>query len=127
MINKVKPTFKFGVALEDRCIDFLRSHHRGKENAIPHKLLATRINVNPRKTRALVSHLVRNCYIPIGTTSDSGYFFIANKKEMKIAHDELMSRSGMIINRAFALKQAFRKYYENIKNPKLFYIKKERL
>ena len=119
---KQKPTFKFDLKLEDRCIDFLRSYHRGKENAIPHKLLATKLNVDPRKTRALVSHLVRNCGIPIGTTSDSGYFFIANKKEMEKAHTELMSRSGKILDRAFALKQAFRKYYENEKNPKLFNI-----
>ena len=120
--EKQKHTFKFDVKLEDRCIDFLRSNHRGRENAIPHKLLATRLNIYPRKTRALISHLVREHYIPIGSLSksDSGIFFVADKKEMEKAHDELMSRSGKIIDRAFALKVAFHKYYENLKKPKLF-------
>ena len=118
---KKKPTFKFDVGLEDRCIDFLRKNHRGRKNAIPHKLLATKMNVGHRKIRALISHLVREHYIPIGSLSksDSGIFFIADKEEMKKAHDELMSRSGKIIDRAFALKKAFRKYYENLKKLKL--------
>lgn len=124
MINKTKHTFKFDVALEDSCIDFLRSHHRGKENPIPHKLLATKLNICPRKTRALISHLVREHYIPIGSLSksDSGIFFIANKKEMEQCYGELKSRSDKIIERYFSLKQAFHKYYENKKKPKLFYI-----
>lgn len=124
--NKI--TFKFNESIENRLINHLKKFHLGKNNAIPHKLLATRIGVGPRRIRALISHLVREHEIPIGSLSKSniGIFFIANKKEMKQAHDELMSRSDKIILRAFALKQAFRKYYENIKKPKLCLIYKGR-
>lgn len=119
-----KPEFKFNESIENRCIDYLKKYHYGKQNAIPHKLLATKIGLSPRKTRALISHLVREHYIPIGSLSksDSGIFFVTDKKVMEKAHKELMSRSGKIIDRAFALKQAFRKYYENEKKPKLFNI-----
>ena len=132
MINKTKPEFRFNESIEKRCIDYLKEFHRGKKNAIPHKLLATRLGMNPRELRALISHLVRKHYIPIGSLSrsDSGIFFILDKKVMEKAHKELISRSGKIINRAFALKQAFKKYYENEneneKKPKLSLIYKDR-
>jgi len=121
---KGKPEVNFDKYIENRCIDYLRKNHKGKKNAIPHKLLATRLNIDPRTIRALISHLVTDHYIPIGSLSksDIGIFFINTKEEMKQAHDELMSRSDKIILRAFSLKQAFRKYYENLKKPKLFNI-----
>ena len=124
---KIKTNFKFNESTENRCINYLKKFHLGKKNAIPHKLLATRIGIGPRRVRALISHLVREHEIPIGSLSKSnvGIFFIENKKEMEQAHTELMSRSGKIIDRAFALKQAFHKYYENIKKPKLCLIYKD--
>jgi len=123
-----KPEFRFKEQIEYRCINHLKKFHSGKKNAIPHKLLATRLGMNPRELRALISHLVREHYIPIGSLSksDSGIFFILDKKVMEKAHEELMSRSGKIIDRAFALKQAFRKYYKNEKKPKLSLIYKDR-
>lgn len=121
---KSKPEFKFNELIENRLINHLKKFHSGKKNAIPHKLLATRVGISPRRVRALISHLVREHYIPIGSLSksDSGIFFVVDKKVMEKAHEELMSRSGKIIDRAFALRQAFRKYYENEKKPKLFNI-----
>jgi len=112
---KSKPEFKFNELIENRLINYLEKYHRGKKNAIPHKLLATRLNIDPRTIRALISHLVTDHSIPIGSLSKSnvGIFYINTKEEMEQAHTELMSRSGKILDRAFALKQAYRKTITN--------------
>lgn len=115
---KGKPEFKFNEILENRLINYLKKYHLGKKNSIPHKLLATRIGVDPRTVRALINHLVTEHEIPIGSTSDSGIFYINSLEEMEQAHRELMSRSGKILDRAFSLKQA---YFKSVNDkPKLF-------
>jgi len=119
---KGKPEVNFDKYIENRCIDYLRKNHKGKKNAIPHKLLATRLNIDPRTIRALISHLVTDHYIPIGSLSKSnvGIFYINTKEEMEQAHTELMSRSDKIILRAFALKQSYLKSIKDKYKPKLF-------
>lgn len=112
---KSKPEFKFNESIENRCVNYLKRFHLGKHNSIPHKLLATRIGVGPRRVRSLISHLVKEHKIPIGSTSDSGIYYINSFKDMDQAYRELMSRSDKIILRAFSLKQA---YKESIKNDK---------
>lgn len=115
MVNKQKSEFKFNELVENRLVDYLRIYHLGKKNAIPHKLLATRLGINPRRLRALISHLVREHEIPIGSLSgsDIGIFYVATKDEMEQVYEELFSRASKIILRAFSLEQA---YFKSVKN-----------
>lgn len=115
---KGKPEFKFDELLEIRLVVYLEKFHRGKNNSIPHRLLATKMDIEPRTVRALISHLVKEHKIPIAGTSDSGIFYISTKEEMEQNFEELMSRVGKIRKRADAVKEAF---YESVNNrPKLF-------
>ena len=118
MEAKRKPEFKFSQWIEARCTALLRNDHCGKENALSHRYLARTLGLNVRKSRSLICHLIVDHHIPIGSTSDSGIFYIRTKDEMENARAELVSRICQIKKRVDALEEA---YYQSIGNsPRLF-------
>ena len=113
-----KPEFKFDQWTEDKCKVLLKNDHCGKEKAVSHKYLAEMLGLNIRKSRALICHLIVDHHIPIGSTSDSGIFYIATKDEMENTRAELISRICNMKKRVDALEDA---YYRSIGNsPRLF-------
>lgn len=89
--------------LEINIINQLRNNHRGKDNAVTYKRLASVIGVNSRELRQAVSELVTHYHYLIGT-SQEGYWYIDNDEEYQQAHDELISRIKKLSKRAKGLR-----------------------
>jgi hypothetical protein len=77
--------------LEHSIIDYLKSHHRSKGNAIHFKDLAEYFEINERELRNIIADLITDWQIPIGS-SQTGYFFINNDSDFTLASSELLSR-----------------------------------
>lgn len=67
--------------LEHKILTHLKSHHRGKENAITFKALSIELRINSRLLRKSTAGLVKNGEGCIGTTNTDGYFYVVTDEE----------------------------------------------
>jgi hypothetical protein len=81
----------------------LKNFHRGRKNSITYENLAFLLNLNERELRNIVSRLVSDYQVPIGS-SQEGYFYISNNQEFQLAYGELISRIKALARRAKGLR-----------------------
>jgi len=92
-------------------VEYLKNYCNGISHAISNDALAYKFQINKRKMRNLIVHLIVNCGVPIGScsTNHSGVYFIETEEDFKIAHRELISRIKKLSKRAKAIRKSFYK------------------
>ena len=103
--------------LELSIIVKLKNHHRGKDNAIHYKDLASALDINERELRDIVSNLVIDDKACIGSNSTDGYFYIETDEEYQHTRNEIMSRIKKLARcaKGLRLSRAFDKQFDKPK------------
>ena len=90
-------------------LNYIKTNHRGKENAETYKFLAYHLQIGERELRDSVAHLVTDYQIPIASTSDAGYYWLNCDEEYQQASNELMSRIRKLSKRHKGLRLGYMK------------------
>lgn len=85
--------------LEERITTIIALHHKGRDNAVSAKKLATKAGVSERKVRAIIAHLVDSHGQLIGSHPSRGFFMIVDREDMDLAERQLKSRALKILKR----------------------------
>jgi len=94
--------------IEIKVKEYIKRKCYGKENSETYSHLAFYLNLNEREVRDIVSRLVTEHQIHIGT-SQHGYFYISCDEEYRLAHSELISRIKALSQRAKGLRIGYSK------------------
>ena len=86
--------------------EFIRTRCKGSGNARHFRTLSLLLKIEERTLRDIVASLVTNAAAPIAG-SQEGYFWISNKEEFELAHDELIKRIKKLSRRAKGLRHAW--------------------
>lgn len=90
--------------------------HVGTKNAISARKIAKKVGINDNDTfvhtRMLIRKLMKNRQLPIGATTERGYFIIRNKKELTNYAKLLDKRIHGISTRKFRAIVYFENYYK---------------
>lgn len=94
----------------------LRLIPHGKNKPIPLKDLTYLTGINSRKLRAIITHLITEHHVPIGSQlhKPNGYFIITNERERTSALAPLNSEIARLRKRASILQNA--NIYDNKKS-----------
>jgi len=84
----------------------------GEANAIPYRTLAFRVQIEPRRFRRLVKHLIEVHLAPVASNSSSGYFIPACMEEAKHTVNELRSRGAESFIRSRKFGKACELYFK---------------
>ena len=117
----MKNCFNILDPIENEVAEYLFDYHKGIEHSITNKRLADRFQLNERTLRLIITKLIVNHNIPIGScsTNHSGIFYISDDLDFKIASDELLSRIKKLSKRHKSLRVG---YYKRIENKQLVLI-----
>ncbi len=104
--------------LQINIINQLRNNHRGKDNAVTYKRLASVLGINDRLLRQAVAELITYYHYPIAS-SQEGYWYIASDDEYLQASRELLSRIKMLSLRHKGLRVGYLKSKQDYKPKQL--------
>jgi len=79
-------------SLEEYLVKELKTWHRGPYQAISSQELGAKFSVDPRRVRAIISHLRQDHKMPICGTSNNGYFWPRQRADANHTIAELKSR-----------------------------------
>jgi hypothetical protein len=90
-------------------VDYLKNYCDGIEHAISNQSLAYKFGIDERTMRNLITNLITNQHIPIGSCSKnhSGVFYCVTDEDFKVAHRELISRIKKLSKRAKGLRLGY--------------------
>lgn len=71
--------------------NYIKGRCKGKQNAETFSHLSLILGIEERELRNTVAELITNYQIPIGS-SQTGYFYIDNDDDYRLAHREIISR-----------------------------------
>lgn len=104
--------FNISNPLETGIAERLYEYHKGIRKSISNKRLADIFSLDERTLRRIITKLINECGVPIGSSSHNGIFFISTDEECDITNKELSSR---IIEMARRRKNN-KKNWKNYKN-----------
>src|SRR4030042_5765845 len=90
----MKTQFKNLEGIDREIADYLKNYCECIYHAISNEALASKFDVDKRTLRGMITHLITEHGIPIGSCSKnhSGIYFITSQQDFDIASRELMSR-----------------------------------
>ena len=96
--------------IEYKITEYLRNHCLGENNAKNAKPLARYFELHPRELTLIISDLVAKYNMPIGATTENGYFWLQTEDEFNHAYNSLISRGKKILQRAKGLRIGYNKF-----------------
>lgn len=104
------------MSLEEERLQEIRSillKHKGKQNAIPSNKIAKIVGIpeddTVATTRSLITKLIKNSYLPIGS-SENGYYLMQSEEELNEVMQDLNGRILGIYDRMNKLINNFNEY-----------------
>lgn len=107
--------------IETKTYNFIKIRCKGKYQAQTYKHIAFYLSINERELRDVVSRLITDYQIPIGT-SQEGYWYLDNDEEYRLAHAELISRIKALAKRAKGLRIGYIKSRQEVKPKQLTFV-----
>jgi len=94
---------------EAEIVEYLKNYCYGIEHAISNDNLARKFNMDKRTMRNLITNLITNHNVPIGSSSTNytGIFYCVSDEDYEIAHRELISRIKKLSRRAKGLRLGY--------------------
>jgi hypothetical protein len=94
---------------EAEIVDYLKNFCDGIEHAISNEGLARKFMMDTRTMRNLITNLIVNQHIPIGSCSKnhSGIFYCVTDSDFEVAHRELIGRIKQLSRRAKGLRLGY--------------------
>ncbi|MDD5013826.1 MAG: hypothetical protein PHW73_01825 [Atribacterota bacterium] len=72
--------------------EYIESYHKGLSHAVSNSRLAEVFQLDKRTLRRIITKLINEYGLPLGSSSTRGIFFISSDKECLLAMNELKSR-----------------------------------
>ena len=86
-------------------IEEILRERKGRKAGVSAGWLASRLNVDERTARGLVSHLIETRKLPIGSHPSYGFFWIQDDDDLEVACRHLRSRGVAVLRRMSILKK----------------------